>query len=228
MAVQVFAERPTTSPRPRHYEGPATTQQRAPVAEKLARGLGLFSIGLGLANLLRPGGVARFAGVADRTPERGLIAGVGLREIVPGVGLLMQAQPAGWVWSRVAGDAMDVSFVAYELFSGRAKDRARATRTLIGLAGIGALDAFVAWRLAAGAGDAPQIATLTVDGSPEEVAARWSGGGRRPSFRAAPGDRGTVLSVEVPRKEHGEAMAELRRFKQTFETGEVARAKEDR
>lgn len=224
MAVQVLEERTTTATRPSHYTGPATIHSRAPVSEKASRGLGLFSLGLAAAFLARPGGTARFAGVNDGSVERGIIAGVGLRELVPGIGLLMQAQPAGWVWSRVAGDTMDVSFVAYELFSGRAKKRERATKTLLGLIGITAVDAFVAWRLAAGAGNAPQVATLTVNGSLEDVTARWSGRGRRPSFRAAPGGRGTVVSLEVPRKEHGDAMEELRRFKQTFEAGEAARS----
>src|SRR3712207_9206638 len=71
--------------------------------EQLARGLGWFSIGLGLAELLAPRGVAKVAGVRGGT---GLIRLMGLREIAHGVAIFAQGRPpAGAVWSRVAGDA---------------------------------------------------------------------------------------------------------------------------
>jgi hypothetical protein len=215
---------PPPRARPLHYAGPARKDRSARGPDLLSRGLGLFSLGLGAAMLARPGGLARFAGVRDGRAERRLLGGVGLREIASGVGILAQAQPHGWVWARVAGDAMDVSFVGFELLSGRAKNRRRATAALAGLAGIAALDAFVAARYATGEPSAPQVATVTVNGTPEEVGARWRNGELRPTFRAAPGGRGTEVSVKVERRRHADVLEELRRFKQTFEAGEPVRS----
>lgn len=71
-----------------------------------AMGLGLFSIGLGLAELLAPRAVSRATGMPGRTT---LLRAYGLREIVSGIGLLSSRDPRPWLWARVAGDALDVS-----------------------------------------------------------------------------------------------------------------------
>jgi hypothetical protein len=83
-------------------------------ARKINRGLGWFSIALGLAEVLATRGVAGAAGV-DKAflPVLRLF---GLREIASGVGLLTARDRKKWVWSRVAGDALDLAFVGYGLF----------------------------------------------------------------------------------------------------------------
>ena len=53
----------------------------------LARGLGWFSIGLGLAELLAPAQGRRFLGMEEHT---GLIRAYGAREIATGIGILTQ------------------------------------------------------------------------------------------------------------------------------------------
>lgn len=68
-------------------------------AEQLARGLGWFSLGLGLAEVLAPRAVARITGV--RTSNAGLIRLLGLREIAHGVGIFAQ----GGVRPRPSGRA---------------------------------------------------------------------------------------------------------------------------
>src|SRR5262245_36203555 len=70
-------------------------------AERLSRGLGWCSVALGLAELLAPRGVARLLGVAECP---GLIRAVGARELVSGLGLFTGRRPAGWLWTRIAGD----------------------------------------------------------------------------------------------------------------------------
>src|SRR5919107_1952363 len=76
--------------------------------EQLARGLGWFSIGLGLAELLAPRGVAKVAGM--RGGNTALIRLFGLREIASGVAIFTQGRrPAGALWSRVVGDALDLA-----------------------------------------------------------------------------------------------------------------------
>src|SRR6476661_10771639 len=72
-------------------------------AERLARGLGWFSIGLGLTELLAPGAVARLAGGHGK--HTGLLRLYGLRELASGAMIFSKGRkPAAAVWSRVAGD----------------------------------------------------------------------------------------------------------------------------
>jgi hypothetical protein len=75
--------------------------------EQLARGLGWFSLGLGLAELLAPREIAKVAGVRGNT---GLIRLLGLREIAHGIAIFTQGRrPAEALWSRVVGDALDLA-----------------------------------------------------------------------------------------------------------------------
>jgi hypothetical protein len=198
-------------------------------SDVLAKGLGLFSVGLGAAGLMRPRGLARFGGVADGPVERALLRAVGLREIGQGLGILTQPQPTGWVWSRVAGDVMDVSFVGFELASGRARRRGRGMVTLASLLGITAVDLFCAMRLSSrvagptsGGGTAREQgkAVVTIGRPREEVERAWRerGVAGQPRFRDATGGRGTVMELA---EGGGQAMDELRRFKQLVEAGEA-------
>ncbi len=73
---------------------------------KVARGLGWFSIGLGLAEVLATNQLADFLGTTSRT---GVIRAFGIRELAAGVGILAQPHPtAPWLWARVGGDLMDI------------------------------------------------------------------------------------------------------------------------
>ena len=76
-------------------------------AKKLAKGLGWFSVGLGLAELLAPRAIANISGVPNA--RTGLIRLYGLREIASGITIFAQKNPAAGVWSRVAGDALDLA-----------------------------------------------------------------------------------------------------------------------
>lgn len=73
--------------------------------DSLANALGWFSIGLGLTELLAPNRVARALGMEGR---EGLIRAFGAREIASGVMALSPERRAG-LWSRVAGDMMDLA-----------------------------------------------------------------------------------------------------------------------
>src|SRR5215211_7753319 len=75
--------------------------------KRLAKGLGWFSIGLGLAELLAPRAIANISGVSNA--RTGLIRLYGLRELAAGVMIFSQENPAAGVWSRVAGDALDLA-----------------------------------------------------------------------------------------------------------------------
>lgn len=105
--------------------------------ERLAKTLGWFSIALGAAELFAPGRLSRLIGVRERP---GLLRVLGLRELASGVGILAQTQrPAGWLWSRVAGDAMDMALLVAAFRDDRTQ-RSRLSAALAALAGVAALD----------------------------------------------------------------------------------------
>jgi hypothetical protein len=119
-------------------EEPKAAASRSAAA---ARGLGWFSIGLGVAEILAPRVVARASGVAS---SPGLIRAYGLREIVCGIGILTARRPAPFLWARVAGDALDISTVASAAASKSGANLARVASSLVALAGVTALDVHAA------------------------------------------------------------------------------------
>ena len=104
-----------------------------------ARGLGWFSIALGLAEVLMPRMIARTLGV----PSESLVRLYGLREIVTGVGLLTARDPAPWVAARVAGDALDIATLLPQVAGGHPQ-RGPAIAALAAVAGVTAVDAATA------------------------------------------------------------------------------------
>jgi hypothetical protein len=107
-------------------------------SEPLATFLGLFSIGLGLWELTDPRGVAETSGV----PYTGTLQAYGVREITCGLGILANRRPAGWLWSRVIGDVLDLSTAAaaYAGTDGDADRRQKVVQTIAALLGVTVLD----------------------------------------------------------------------------------------
>jgi uncharacterized membrane protein len=104
--------------------------------QQLARGLGWFSIGLGLAELLAPKRVAETIGIENRD---GLLRSLGARELTSGIGILSGQKRPAWLWSRVVGDAMDLGLLGAALASPR-NDRRRLAGAIAAVAGVTALD----------------------------------------------------------------------------------------
>ena len=69
-------------------------------AERRAKGLGVFSLGLGLAQLIAPSGVARLVGLPDTQRSRTALTLIGMRELASGIGLLARPGSASWAWTR--------------------------------------------------------------------------------------------------------------------------------
>ena len=75
--------------------------------EKLAAGLGWFSLGLGLYEAVTPGHLARVLGMEG---HKGLLRLYGFREISVGLAILSEPQPSAvWLWARAGGDALDLA-----------------------------------------------------------------------------------------------------------------------
>jgi hypothetical protein len=77
----------------------------------MARALGWFSIGLGIVELVAPRSITRALGMEGR---EGLVRACGVREIGHGVLSLSVDKQVG-LWSRVAGDGLDIAVVMSEM-----------------------------------------------------------------------------------------------------------------
>ena len=149
-------------------------------AGTLARGLGWFSIALGVAELVAPRVMTRTLGLRGRED---LVRTYGLREIGTGIGILASEDPAPWIWGRVGGDALDLATVAGGLKSSK---RNNALLALIALGGVTAIDVACGRQLGRdrGAGsnghdagaptDAPEAErSITIGKAAQELYEQW-------------------------------------------------------
>jgi len=277
----------------------STWERRNDGVDRMARALGWFSIGLGVAEVVAPRRMARLIGLAHTDTRRPLLQAFGLREIASGAGILGGGRQAGWLWSRVVGDALDLAMLG-RARSERGADRARLASATAAVAGVTALDLAASERARRRARAPIHVRkSIAIDRPPAELYERWHDltqlpgimrhlasvevtGPRRSlwrangpagmtieweaetvddepdrriswqslpdttvpnrgavDFEAAPGNRGTILRVDLQYdppggavgaaiaklfgKEPSQQIAEdLRRFKQRVETGEVA------
>ena len=111
--------------------------------DTLARGLGIFSIALGIAEVVAPRTLARALGMKG---QEGLIAGYGVREIATGIGILASKDPTPWTWGRVAGDGLDLATLATAR-EGRNPKKGKVGIAMAAAAGGTALDVYCAQTL---------------------------------------------------------------------------------
>ena len=110
----------------------------------LVNGLGAASLGLGVGELLAPGKVAALAGVDETKRTRRVVQALGAREC--GHAAALFGGPARLVWTRVAGDVVDLAcLVAGVAARGRGRRR-RGTFVAAALSGIAAIDLYAALR----------------------------------------------------------------------------------
>jgi uncharacterized membrane protein len=114
--------------------------------DPVAKGLGVFSLALGLPQTLAPRRMNRLIGVEDDTKSALLMRAVGVRELVAGVGIFTDRRPNGWIWARVAGDTMDLALLGAALRS-RSRSQARTLAATGAVAGAFAADVADAVRL---------------------------------------------------------------------------------
>jgi len=139
--------------------------------KRLARGLGWFSVGLGLAELLTPGTIAKISGVSEK--RTGLIRLYGLRELASGIAIFSQKNPAEALWTRVAGDVLDLTSLSLACLSPDAK-RGRLTFATTNVLAVTALDVICAKQLSNGGNKGIHAkATCVVNRDPDQVYAFW-------------------------------------------------------
>ncbi|MDB5650591.1 MAG: hypothetical protein JWL62_2111 [Hyphomicrobiales bacterium] len=127
----------------RHTQRAYERQERR--AHGMAKGLGWFSIGLGVAELLAPREITRFLGLEGHET---LVRSFGLRELGNGYGLLTAQDPTPWMWGRVGGDAIDLASLSLGI-DRENPQRDNVIRAAVAVAGVTALDLYCAQELEA-------------------------------------------------------------------------------
>lgn len=107
--------------------------------DRTARFLGWFSLGLGVAELVAPGRLTRALGMQGYEP---LVRAYGAREVAAGIGAL-SVNPAPAIWSRIAGDALDIGTLALGLGRDNPK-RGNVGIALAAVLGVTVIDALTA------------------------------------------------------------------------------------
>jgi hypothetical protein len=220
--------------------------------DPLAQFLGWFSIGLGSAQIAAPRALCRLVGANGDGLAPRLMRAMGAREITQGTGILVRPRPTAWLWSRVAGDVLDLTLLGVVAAKNR---RARTAFAIANVLAVTVPDVYESRFLSRKSGPVRSAMRIrkavTIDRPREEVEQAWSAveelrrkvedAGATVTFAAAPGDRGTELAVEflhdppagdlgaAAQKLTGRDLAtklsdDLRRFKQRVETGEVIRS----
>ena len=117
----------------------STGPSSLPAVDRFGRALGWFSLGLGLMEMVAPQTVTRTLGMEG---HEGLVRAYGAREIGAGMLSLSTERSLG-LWSRVAGDALDIGTVV--TIAGRnGRKRGAVCLTLAVLAGVAAVDLLAA------------------------------------------------------------------------------------
>ena len=153
----------------------------------LAKGLGWFSIGLGLAELAAPASVAQLIGVRDDDRTRNVLRAYGARELANGSAILGSgADDPEWLWTRVAGDVLDLATMGAALRDGNRADGRKLAVGMASVAGVLAADVMAARRLGRENGPARMAdlrprqrttvrvsKTFTINAPPDEVYSFW-------------------------------------------------------
>lgn len=149
----------------------------------LARGLGWFSLGLGLAELAAPRTIARMIGVDARGRTATAMRAVGAREIAHGVGILARPQRPEPVTSRLIGDLIDLVLLGWAAGVKRTNGR-RLLGAIVSVLGVTALDVVASRRAREPARVIahPVIRAITIHRPVSEVYAFWRDLERLPQF----------------------------------------------
>jgi uncharacterized membrane protein len=227
-------------------------QVRVRDKDPLARSLGWFSIGLGTAQLAAPRALCRLIGASERGLAPRLMRLRGAGESAHGPGIRARPPPTMWLWSRVAGDAIDLSLLGLTAIKNR---RARTAIAIANVVAVTAEDVYESRFLSQRKGPVRSAMlvrkAVTINRSRQDVEAAWAAAielrdkvdeaGASVIVAEAPGNRGTELIVEfeydppagdlgaAAQKLLGKDLAtqlsdDLRRFKQQVETGQVVRS----
>jgi uncharacterized membrane protein len=181
--------RPSISTTARYQR--VANEDRGTGGESLANFLGVFSLGLGIAQVLAPETMSKICGINDAEGNRGLMRALGTREISNGIAILSRQQPEKAMWSRVAGDAIDLALLG-KVMANPENHRGRALFATANVLAVTALDVMCAKQLSmqprtvanegADKGIIRTKRSITVGKTPEECYAFWHNFENLPQF----------------------------------------------
>lgn len=146
----------------------------------LTYGLAAFSLALGGAQLAVPKLLSRFIGLEGNDWQAWIMRGYGAREVTAGVGILSTSRRSGWMWARVAGDAVDLATLGAALED---KPNLRKGLATAAVAGVTALDVITALQTTKTSGvDVPIRRSITINKPVDEVYDYWHDFSRLPTF----------------------------------------------
>ncbi len=139
-------------------------------SEQVARGLGWFSIGLGMVEMFAPRALSRMIGVRYHPV---CMRAFGAREATAGIGILTHPnQPAGWLWARVGGDILDLAALGWAFNTNR-RSTAKRMAAVAAVAGVTVLDIICAQGYTKIATDTGFESSVTIGKSPKELYDLW-------------------------------------------------------
>jgi len=112
----------------------------------LAKFLGVFSLGLGLAEMLAPKQLAELIGIEPDSRNCKLLRAMGAREFLNGVAVLASSDPSKAMWARVSGDAVDIACLGTAL-ANEDNDRRKTAFATANVLAVTAMDVLCATRL---------------------------------------------------------------------------------
>lgn len=149
-------------------------------ANRVARGLGWLSVGLGLKELSFSEQICGMLGVRGRD---GLVRALGVREVLTGIGLLTQGNTSTWLWGRVAGDAIDLALLGATFRRPAVRASGWRIAATVVVAGVTLVDLLTARRMSAKR-DAGVLG-MELTGAPRES---WRGSGLAEDVGVTPHD----------------------------------------
>ena len=164
--------------------GAPARRKDEPNGAALSRGLGWFSVGLGVAELAAPRALARAIGVDPRGLTGATIRAMGARELANGLGILLRPRRALPLWARVAGDAIDLAFLAWA-FGAKRTSTQRLVGAAASVAAVAALDVIASQRATRAkmlAATQPIRRAITIYRPPADVYAFWRDLDQLPMF----------------------------------------------
>ena len=132
----------------------------------ITRALGVFSLGLGLYQLLAPRRFDQLIGVKPQGDRMRATRLVGLRELGAAGGLLASRRPASWSWLRVGGDVVDVGLLARAMAARDAR-RDRLGMAMLAVGGIALVDVLAG--MATASESAPRGTTTTTEQGTRQI-----------------------------------------------------------
>jgi uncharacterized membrane protein len=220
--------------------------------DQLAKFLGWFSIALGTAQVTAPRAMCRLVGASVKGSAPRIMRLMGARELTSGIGILTRPRPTGWLWSRVGGDALDLSGLGLVAAKNRQVRTAFAIANVVGIAVPDVLESVRLLRKSGPPRSGKRMRKAVTINKPreqvehafnesDELRKAVSDAGATVHYQPAPGDRGTEVVVAwledppagelgaLAKKLSGNDLAtqladDLRRFKALLETGEVIRS----